>query len=321
MRLKIYTPLLILLFVSSNIFSQFLETPRVSQHQIITQEIGVSQVVVDYHRPAVKGREIWGKLVPYGLTTFQFGNGNPAPWRAGADENTTISFSDDVKIEGKDLKAGKYGLFMIPELDEWTIIFSSNSTSWGSFFYDQADDVLRVKVKPQTTEFNEFLTYSFADLTNNSAVVNLKWEKMMIPFKIEFNTQELVVKSFENQLKNRAGFNWQGWQQAAFYTLQNNVSLDKGEEWINKSISMQENAANRNLLGYIYMAQKRTDEALKLFKENVEKYPDDWNVNDSLGEVYLNLGEKDQAKKWYKKALKMAPAGQHQRIQDILDKI
>ncbi len=321
MQNKFFSFIIILFLISSNIFSQFLNTPRISPHQKIEQTIGISTVTIDYHRPGVKGREIWGKLVPYGLTEFQFGNGNPAPWRVGADENTTITFSDDVKVEGKDLKAGSYGLFMIPEPDEWTIIFSSNYTSWGSFFYDESEDVLRVKVKPEPAEFTEWLSYDFGNLDLNSAIISLRWEKLKIPFKVEFNTQKLAIESIENQLRNRAGFSWQGYQQAAFFSLQNNVSLEKGEKWINKSIQMNENVNNRNLLGYIYMAQNKMNEAQKVFEENIEKYPNNWNVYDSMGEFYLNVGNKEKGKEFYSKALKMAPQNQQQRIKNTIDKI
>jgi tetratricopeptide (TPR) repeat protein len=321
MRNKFFTIFSISLLICSNIFSQFLNTPQVSPRQTITQEIGMSTVTIDYHRPAVKGREIWGKLVPYGLTTSQFGNGKPAPWRAGANENTVITFSDDVKVEGKDLKAGSYGLFMIPEVDEWTIIFSSNYTSWGSFFYEDSEDVLRVKVKPQSAEFTEWLSYNFDDLNLNSAIVSLQWEKLKIPFKVEFNSEKIAIKNIDNQLRNRAGFTWQGYQQAAFYSLQNNVSLDLGEKWIDKSIQMNENVNNRNLLGYIYMAQNKMDKAQKVFEENISKYPDNWNIYDSMAEFYVKIGDKVKGKEFYKKALEMAPENQKQRIREAIDKI
>jgi len=321
MRNKCFTLLSILFFASSNIYSQFLNTPRISQHQKIEQTIGMNTVTIDYHRPGVNGREIWGKLVPYGLTKFQFGNGNPAPWRAGANENTVITFSDDAKIEGKDLKAGSYGLFMIPEPEEWTIIFSSNYTSWGSFFYNESEDVLRVKVKPEPAEFTEWLSYNFDNLDLNSAIISLHWEKLKIPFKVEFNTNKIAIESIDNQLRNRAGFTWQGYQQAAFYTLQNNINLDMGEKWVNKSIQMNENVNNKNLLGYIYMSQNKMEDAKKIFEENAEKYSDNWNVYDSLGEYYLKVGNKAKGKEFYTKALMMAPQNQQKRIKDIIDKI
>ncbi len=299
-----------------------LTTPRVSPYTSITQRIGLTDVTIAYHRPGVKGRKIWGGLEPYGLSPgASFGSGNPYPWRAGANENTTISFTNDVTIEEEPLAAGTYGLHMIISEGDWTIIFSNNSTSWGSFFYDEKEDVLRVTVTPQKVENEEWLRYGFEDLTNNSAIAYLHWEKMKVPFKIEVNTDDIVLNSINDQLRGQLGFNWTSWNQAAFYCLQNNVHLDKGLEWINKSISMQENANNWNLLGYILMAQNKKDEALKVFQENVEKYPDRWNVFDSLGEAYHKYGDTDKAIKYYKSALSKAPENQKSRIEGILENI
>ncbi len=309
-------------FLISNIGLAQLQTPRISPYSSITQRIGLTDVTIQYHRPGVKDREIWGKLVPYGFAPpGPFGNSEPHPWRAGANENTTISFTDDVMIEGKPLAAGTYGLHMIVAEDDWTIIFSKNATSWGSFFYDENEDALRVKVTPQEAEHKEWLEYGFEDLTANSAVAYLHWEKVKVPFKIEVNTDEIVVNKLKNQLRGQLGFNWQSWNQAAFYCLQNNVHLDLGLEWINKSISMNENATNRNLLGYILMAQNKQDEALKVFKENIDKYPDNWNVYDSMGEAYNNYGQKDMAVKYYQTALSKAPESQKSRIEGILENI
>jgi len=298
-----------------------LNLPRISPAASVTHTIGLTKVTIDYSSPAVKGREVWGKLVPYGLTTFAFGPGNPAPWRAGANENTVITFTHDVKIEGKDLAAGSYGLFMIPSETEWVIIFSKNHTSWGSFFYDEKEDVLRVKVTPVKAEFNEWLAYGFDNNTANSADAFLHWEKLKIKFKIEVDTEKIVFESISNQLKSTAGFTWLGWMQAATYCLGTNQNLDMGLKWINQSVAMDGNATNRNILGYILMAQKKTDEALNVFKENIKKYPDNWNAFDSLGENLAKAGKTEEAVKYYKLAHKKAPAQQKKRIEGILEKL
>ena len=161
-----------------------LDLPRPSQHAVITQRIGITDVTINYHRPMVNKRKVWGGLVPYGQV-----------WRAGANENTTIKFTDPVTIEGKPLPAGAYGLHMIPGENEWTVIFSRNSTSWGSFTYNQAEDALRVTVKPQATEFHESLTYDFDDVNPDSTVVTLRWEKVAVPFKVGVNTHEIVEQN------------------------------------------------------------------------------------------------------------------------------
>src|SRR5438270_1954328 len=163
---------LVLLLVASTAFAQStqLNLPRDSQRASVTQRIGITDITVKYHRPLVKGRTIWGKVVPYGQV-----------WRAGANENTTITFTDPVSIEGKPLDKGTYGLHMIPNEDHWTVIFSKMSDAWGSFTYDQKEDALRVDVKPQTTDMHDALTYDFDDLKADSAVLTLRWEKVAVP--------------------------------------------------------------------------------------------------------------------------------------------
>src|SRR5689334_22884882 len=161
---------------SAHAQSAVLNLPRDSQHAKVMQRIGITDITINYHRPLVKGRKIWGGLVPYGQ-----------PWRAGANENTTIEFSDPVSVEGKTLARGIYGLHMIPSESDWIIAFSKVSSAWGSFTYDQAEDALRVTVKPHPDEMHEALAYDFDDVKANSATVTLRWEKLAVPFKVEVN--------------------------------------------------------------------------------------------------------------------------------------
>src|SRR5881394_2060104 len=166
MRKAVFQALLFLMTaavpVASAAQSFVLDLPTASPRAQISQRIGLTEITINYHRPLVKGRKIWGGLVPYGTV-----------WRAGANENTTIAFTDPVSIEGKPLAKGIYGLHMIPGENEWTLIFSNNSTSWGSFTYDQKEDALRVSVKPQPAEFHEALTYDFDEVKPDSTVVTL----------------------------------------------------------------------------------------------------------------------------------------------------
>ena len=150
-----------------------LDLPRQSQHALVTQRIGITDITINYHRPLANGRQIWGKLVPYGQV-----------WRAGANENTTITFTDPVTIEGQTLDKGTYGLHMIPGENEWTVIFSKDSTAWGSFTYKQDEDALRVTVKPQAAEMHDALAYDFDDVKADSAVVTMRWDKVAVPFKV-----------------------------------------------------------------------------------------------------------------------------------------
>src|SRR6478672_11699275 len=202
-----------------------LDLPRPSQHAALTQRIGITDVTINYHRPLVKGRKIWDGVVPYGQV-----------WRAGANENTTIAFTDPVTIEGKALPKGTYGLHMIPGENEWTVIFSKNSTSWGSFTYDQTEDALRVTVKPQTAEFHEALTYDFDDVRPDSSVVTLRWEKVAVPFKVGVNTHEIVAQNLHNQLRGLAQYSWAGWDDAANYFLQEKIDLEEALTYSDKSI-------------------------------------------------------------------------------------
>ena len=152
----------------------------------VMQRLGAdTDITIEYSRPGVKGRKIWGALVPYGMAPGnQYSKNQPFPWRAGANENTTISFSKDVLIEGKPLPAGKYGLHMIPSEKEWTIVFSKNNSAWGSFSYKPEEDALRVTVTPVAAPFEVWLSYGFDDLAGKSATAFLRWEKLKVPFKI-----------------------------------------------------------------------------------------------------------------------------------------
>ncbi len=175
-----------LLLITVESFSQSNQI-RLSQKSSITQHVGLdTQITINYSRPAVKGREVWGNIVSYGLAEpDRYSRGKKFPWRAGANENTTIEFNNDIKIEGSQIPAGKYSVHMIPSENEWIIIFNKNNNQWGSYSYDESADALRVKVKPLNGTFQEFLTYNFGNITENSVVAFLHWEKLKVPFKIE----------------------------------------------------------------------------------------------------------------------------------------
>ena len=201
---------------------------------IVSEQVGFTQVTITYHRPAVKGRDgkVWGELVPKGFVDQGFGNGKPTPWRAGANENTVIEFDNDVKIEGQVLPKGKYGLFLAFDPAESTLIFSKRSDAWGSFYYDEKEDALRVKVKPQPVEKSvEYLKYEFTDPTPNSALVVVSWEKLAVPFKVEVDLLKQQFEAFVTESQNPRGWTSEGLNIAANWTLQNNYQLDKGLEW------------------------------------------------------------------------------------------
>ena len=216
-----------------------------NEHAEVSQWIGPVKVSIDYHSPKVhnpantdRTGHIWGEVVHYGFVDEGFGPTKGAPWRAGANESTSITFSSDVKVEGKTLKAGSYALFLDAEKDgPWQWIFS-NHLGWGSFQYDPKDDVLRVPVTPQDAPFTEFLTYGFDERRPDSAVAYLQWEKKRIPFKIEVpNVNELYVAKMRQDLQSWAGFNFQDWQTAAQFCADNKINLVEALTWADKAIN------------------------------------------------------------------------------------
>ncbi|MBZ5652739.1 MAG: DUF2911 domain-containing protein [Acidobacteriia bacterium] len=313
-----------------------LDLPRPSQHAVVTQRIGITDVTINYHRPMVNKRKVWGGLVPYGQV-----------WRAGANENTTIKFTDPVTIEGKPLPAGTYGLHMIPGENEWTVIFSTNSTSWGSFTYNQAEDALRVTVKPQTADYHEVLTYDFDDVNPDSSLVTLRWEKVAVPFKVGVNTHEIVAENLHNQLRGLAQYSWDGWDDAANYLLQEKIDLEEALKYSDKSIQNEARYDNfmtksraLEALGrkeeattardkaltmanaiqlHSYARQMQIDgkqtEAFAIYRDNAKKNPDQWIVHVGLSRMYSAQGDFTNAAKEMNAAVAGAPDGQKQPLQ------
>ncbi len=308
------------------------------------ERIGITDVTLHYDRPAVKGREgkIWGQLVPYGFTDQGFGTSKEAPWRAGANENTTISFSSDVIVEGKPLAAGTYGLFIAMAPGSATIIFSNNSTSWGSFFYDAKEDALRVNVNTvPLAESVERMKFEFMDEKENSATIALIWEKLKIPFKVEVDYVKTQLQSYRNELKNAKGFKYEAWLEAVNFCIQHNTNLDEALQWSDYSIAgpfigqknfktlstkvallnkmnrgteadalMKEAmplATMQELHNYArqLLKDKKPAEALEAFKLNGQKNPNVFTTNMGLMRGYSANGD-------YKNALKYAKAAQPQ---------
>lgn len=235
---------------------------------MVSEYIGITEVTIDYSRPAVNGREgkIWGQLVPYGFNDLGYGTSKAAPWRAGANENTTIEFSADVFIEGKPLAKGRYGFFIAIAPDKATLIFSKFNTAWGSFYYKEADDVLRVDVPTQKlNKMVERLTYSFVNQTENSAVVAMDWELLRVPFTISVDINKTQMDSFRKEVNSGIFYRyWQNLHNAANYCLVNNINLEEGLEWADRSINSYFGEANfRTLSTYAGLLAKlgREDEA------------------------------------------------------------
>ncbi len=237
-----------------------LNIPRVSQRGTVSQRIGLTDITITYHRPEVGGREIWGKTVPYGKV-----------WRSGANENTTITFSDDVSVEGKPLAAGTYGLHTIPDKDQWTIIFSKNSTSWGSFSYDEKEDALRVNAKPQAADFREALTYTFEEIKPDSTAATLRWEKLAVPFHISVDVKAVVLRSIKNELRSVGGFTWAGYDEAANWCLDNKYNLEEALKWVDTSIQNEERFENWETKSRVLDAMGRKEESAKALSTGLEK--------------------------------------------------
>jgi Protein of unknown function (DUF2911) len=321
-----------------------LTLPDASPAATVSQTIGLTNITIDYHRPAVNKRKVWGELVPYGDV-----------WRAGANMNTSITSSSAFTVGGKTLAAGTYGLHMIPTEKDWTVIFSNMSTAWGSFSYDQKEDAVRFTVTPKPADFEERLEYRFEDPTDNGTTVVLQWDKLAVSFPIAIDSKAVVFASIEGQMRGLPRFGWQGWNQAANWCLRNDYKLDQGLAWADHSIGMNSNFQNLrtkaailekkggdakevealraramkvatevdiNLLGYALMGQGKTAEALAMFRKNIKDYPTSWNTYDSLGEALATTGDKKGAIEYYGKALAMTTDPvQKKRINDILAKL
>jgi tetratricopeptide (TPR) repeat protein len=316
-------------------------TPRTpSPAASVTQTIGISNVTVNYSRPAVRGREVWGKMVPYGWNKQAFGLGNDAPWRSGANENTTIEFSYDAKFAGKNVPAGNYGLFfVINEDNSGEVILSKDTQSWGSFFYDTKNDQMRAPIQLREIPHTERLTYDFITIDQNSTELVLNWEKKQFPVKIEFAVNDIVMANAAEELKGVKGFNWIGPNSAANYALQNQTHLEEGLKYANQAVAQNNSfttnnikaglltatgktaeadqiiktaidiatEAELNVYAYQLMGQNKDDQALEMFLLNSKKYPESANVWDSLGDGYVKKGDTKNAVKAYKKCLSLNP--------------
>jgi hypothetical protein len=237
-----------------------LNLPDVSQAAQVKQRIALTDITVTYHRPLVNGRKIWGGLVPYGKV-----------WRAGANENTTIEFSDPVWVEGKPLAKGIYGLHMIPNPDSWTVIFSKTNTGWGSYSYKQDEDALRVNVKPRPlADTEEALEFEFEDLKPDSTAVTLKWEKLGVPFTVSIKDADQTLQNIRAQLKGRGQFTWQALDEGAQFCLTRKINLDEALRWADASIQNEERFDNLSTKADILKALNRPDEAKATWDHAVE---------------------------------------------------
>jgi Protein of unknown function (DUF2911)/Tetratricopeptide repeat len=336
------TQLLFALCLSVFANAQGITTPRTpSPAAAVTQTIGISTVTIKYSRPSVRGREVWGKLVPFGWNKQGFGNNNEAPWRAGANENSTITFSHDAKVEGISVPAGEYGLFFVVNEDQASgqVILSKDNRSWGSFWYVPERDQLRADIRLRDIPFTEMLTYDFINDTKTSSELVLNWEKKQFPVKIEFAVDDIVMANAAEELKGPVGFSWQGFASAANYALMNKTNYGQALQWIDQAIAQNRAFATLNIKAGLLRATGKTDEAdkimddalaianenelnaygyqllnngqqdkaIEIFMLTTKRFPNSANAFDSLGEGYAIKGDKKNAIANFKKSLSMNP--------------
>lgn len=318
----------------------------------VTQAIGPVTVSVSYSSPRVhlsgqdRTGKVWGELVPYGLADLGFNNCTSCPWRAGANENTVFTTSHEIKVEGKALPAGTYGLHMIPGKETFTVIFSKHAGAWGSYFYDPKEDALRVDVKPARAEFHEWLTYEFTEREPAKATLALFWENLKVPVSLGVeDPNEIYFQTLQRELRGGMGFNWQHLNNAAQFTLKAGKHLEEGLAWAQRAVDApfvgQENFQTVSTVGLLQLALGRTEqadktfekaiagsapkpvdghmlgrqllqqgrkaEALKLFQANAKRFPNQWPVHVGLARGYAAQGETKKALEHAKLALAQAP--------------
>jgi tetratricopeptide (TPR) repeat protein len=347
--MKILLPIAMVFIVTAASVAQIMpltiEPDGGNKKASVSEQVGIVKIAISYSRPGVKGRE--GKIyntpvAHYGFVDQGHGTSKAAPWRAGANENTVISFSHPVKIEGKDLSAGAYGFFISLGEEESTLIFSNVSNSWGSFYYDPGEDALRVTVKNETLNKSvEWLKYEFIDQTDSSATVAMSWEKKMIPFKIEADTKALQIAAFRSDFRTTRPY--YDYIQAAYYCINNNVELEQALAWMDRAIyfrimgeknfrTLSTKAAvltkmNRldeakkvmnealplgtmldvHFYGRQLLNLKQADEAMKVYLMNYKKYPNQFTTNVGVARAYSAKGDYKKALTYMKAALPQAP--------------
>ncbi|UII79983.1 DUF2911 domain-containing protein [Flagellimonas sp. CMM7] len=317
--------------------------PDKSQQSIITQRIGYTDITINYHSPGARGREVWGKMVPYGKV-----------WRAGANENTIFTVTDDIEIEGQKLAAGSYGLHLLPEESQWTFIFSENYTSWGSYFYQEDEDALRVTVPVQNgSEMREWLSFDFRKRDRGTASIVLSWADKSAELSMTLNINELALDNIRKQLRSDAYWEWFSWCQAADYCAEHKINTQEALEWVNKSIQFQENFSNWDVkakllkqLGDDAAAEKAIERAIEVgsdvylerygrrllkeknynkaeyvFGQSIKKNSTYWRAHFNRGNALKLLERKKEARKAFELALKYSPEDKKAQIQNSLETV
>ena len=336
--------MLLSLVSSTALFAQSrVRVPVQSEKASVSDTIGITEVEVVYHRPAVNKRVIWGGLVPY-----------DQPWRTGANEPTLVTFSTPVKVEGKDLAAGTYSLYLIPTRAKWTAVFNRFTRGWGAYSYDQSEDALRVDVTPQPlAENQERMAFTFDDLSQNSASLSMRWEKVRVPIKIEADVKGLTLAAIKEDL--RSGLHWDepAHEQAARWAARNGEP-ELAMQWIDRALeldtrasalrtkaqllekkgdaktaaALREKAASLGAgteyetigAGYQLINNKKVAEALKVFSDYAAAHPNSWQAAVAMGDAYAAQGDNTKAQAQYAKAYALAPTwSDKEEVQDSIN--
>ncbi len=357
---KVVFPILVLLsqigLAQNNPFHS-LNFPSQSPQVIEMQKLGVTEIEINYHSPALNERDVWNdpNVIPQ--------NGDPIAWRAGANMNTTISFSTDVMINDQPLPAGKYGFHVIPKGDTFTLLFAHNNDQWGSYYLDLEKDIsLTVDIRAEVCPKTEQLDYEFLNRTENSVMIGLEWDEQRLPFTISVDLNKTVVESFRNELRGLNTYRWEAWNDAANWCLQHDTNLEEALEWANRSINGGFNgfAADKNLANLetkvrllqklnkteelketvtealtmqapaydlngfsIFLLRNRLyDEALSMTDHALKLHPDTWFLQ--LNHAIAQFFAKKKSRKTtllLENALNNAPDGYKPRVKEISEEI
>jgi len=245
---------------------------RVSPACTVSQDIGISKLEISFARPAVKGRKIWGALVPFGQV-----------WRAGANSATVLTFSHGAKVAGRDVPAGSYGFFVIPGKKAWTLILNKKAKQWGAYEYKAEEDILRWEVTPKPGAFLEYLDYRVVPTDTGHATLELGWEKLRVRFPVAFDTKAIYWAHLEDSLKKAPETDWVPWYQAAKYCQEQAIEPQQALAWIEKSLKAGDSFWNHETAARIYKDAKRGPEALAHLQQAIDlsrgKAPKEYTEN------------------------------------------
>lgn len=353
---KLISTVLLLSFAVLTFAQQTLPFDRTSPRAEVTQYVGAFAFAsVEYSRPFVRNRQVFGDLVPFGLADDNFGPKDGMPWRTGADENTVLTLSHDAIVGGENVPRGTYSIHTIPGENEWTIILNTNSSGWGSYFYDENNDVARFTVPVQESAFTENFTIFFDSITKSGFHIYIQWDKTKVSVPVTFDVHSINLDEYDKLLTSLPGFNPQAWAQAAQYCVNNGVEFQRGLIYANKAVAMSggnnfsytilaaqlhqlagdimaadaiinekiAEATERHLsvYGNWLMQQERWDRAIEILVMNVKKNSKSWAAHQVLAKAYLGAGNIKEAESSYKSAIKNASGAQKTMLQSELDAI